>query len=892
MLPLVILSAALVNVEPGGAVPGPLEALAKVRELRSSGAVAADETVEVRFAEGTYSIDRTLEIGAAEAPVAFVGPESGRASICGGRRLGPFEVGSDGLWRCRVTDGLAFEQLWVNGVRAVRARSPNKFYHYIRESAGEEENPATGKVVDMGRRVFFSDSKSLDCLARTPADELKDIVIHVWWSWDDEYRRLASADPAAGRVELTADVERDFFQWGTWCPRFTIENCRAALDAPGEWFLDRREGVLLYKPRKHERPDSVCAVAPTVTRIVSVTNATKVGFLRLSFAHNGWTLPVAGLYPYQSAYFADAAIVVRDSERVVFKDCRVEHTADYGIWFDRGTRKSSVRHTYFGDLGAGGVRIGSRGWDEKNPEDGLVHDVTVDDNIITSGGHVFPAGTGVFLTFARNCRVTHNEICDLYYSGICCGYRWGYYPAPNRDNEISWNHIHHLGKGVLSDMGFIYTLADSRGTVIAGNHGHDIFSYGYTGSGGTGLYADEGSRGILWTSNLIHHTKTSALNLHYGMDNRFINNIFAFPTKPGTSVAGRWRAEGHTSLICSNNVFVWSGACKAWSGPSGRVSPVSDLVFGSNLWWSPDPVAADAFNGGSWEEWLTRGMDGGSVLADPRFRDWKRGDWRLDRNSPAFGIGFREWDYTLAGVRKDDRDWRKRAESVSPAKYEIPPEPPRYPGKRSYRTGFETRAPGTFPYGVFDYVGIGREFGYVRETADCARTGKQSLELHDFADLKPAYLPHVFKSFRISSDLFVLGFSIRCDELAKCEFLFREYTKKAANGEYACGPWMYVEDGKLGVRCRTAEGGKTVQSVEFPNYAPGKWVDVEFTFHRTDGVVRTWDFSVTDEDGKAVERKGLLCADAEFESPTWIGYDSSAAYETVTYIDDFHYENK
>lgn len=453
-----------VQVAPEGAVNSPAAALAEVRKLRAAGSIPAERTAVVSFAPGVYELEETLEVTAAAAPVRLVGAERGGTVFSGGRTLQPFTARPDGVWRCKVPDGLVFEQLWVNGERAERAKSPNRFYHYVLRTAGEEKDPATGRVADMSLRTFYTDPAALACLAKIPPEELAEVAIHVWWAWDAEWQIPLSVDAAKGAVILKKPVGRDFFMWAKWCPRFTIENCRAALDAPGEWFLDRRKGELLYIPREGETLSETKAVAPALKRIAYVHDVKGVSFERIAFEHNGWSVG-DGFYAHQSAVFADAALQVRDADEVAFRNCRVAHTADYGLWFGEGARDSSVTHTLFEDLGAGGVRLGSRTWTTNTPPEKVTQRVTVDDNIVFSGGHVFPAGTGVFVTYAKNCRVTHNEICDLYYSGVCCGWRWGYGPTPNRDNEISWNHIRHLGKGVLSDMGFIYTLGDSRGTV-------------------------------------------------------------------------------------------------------------------------------------------------------------------------------------------------------------------------------------------------------------------------------------------------------------------------------------------------------------------------------------------------------------------------------------------
>jgi hypothetical protein len=439
--------------------------------------------------------------------------------------------------------------------------------------------------------------------------------------------------------------------------RYYVENFRGALDFPGEWFL-ARDGYLYYIPCEGETVDNIECIVPVAEKFMEISGDGKTGrrienvrFENLCFRVSGYKTPTFGNEPGQAASTIDAAVTVDFARHIDFVNCEIANIGLYAIWYRRACSESKVSHCYLHDLGTGGVKIGERQIRPDTTE--LTSHIIVDNNIIQHGGYIFPDGMGVIIFQSSDNVITHNDIADFRNSGISAGWVWGYAHSPSKRNEIAFNHIHHLGWGELSDMGGVYTLGASQGTVVNNNVIHDIYSFDY---GGWGLYTDEGSTGIVMENNLVYYCRDAGFHQHFGKENIIRNNIFAFNI---LSQIGLSRPEAHLSLSFTHNI-VYSDNGILFSDSYVKNSWIKAITeVDSNCYWdlrTTDPV----FYGISFKEWKKKGKDQHSIVADPLFVDPQNFDFHLKNMKAAQQIGFKPFEYTTAGVYGDE-NWRNLA---------------------------------------------------------------------------------------------------------------------------------------------------------------------------------------------------------------------------------------
>ncbi len=525
--------------------PGSVGTLdAAIDKLAAARAAGDRSPAEIVLYEAVYPLERPLELTSAIVGDGLtIAPASPAMTptISGGREIGGWRAAEDGTWRATidaVRDGSWwFEELYVNGRYATRARHPNK--GFARVVAAGPDN-----------RTSFA----FDPIEVPPSliDDRSEVVfIH---DWSISRVRIASVDAASSTVTFANPIGCSMPHFAITNfephPRYFLEGGPLLVDAPGEWALDRAAGELVYMPLPGESIESVHAIAPAATALLRVTGTPEepvrnVTIRDVRFALAGWPIPEYGYAEGQASFYEQrdspgsdgtrdpvpAAVEFAWANDCAIERCIVESVGGAGVSFGAGCRGCGMTDSIVRGVGASGVMIGEAAgrvvdgqpWWQAAPEQAASGNA-VRHCLIERCGRRFFGAVGVWIGLTAETTVANCEIRDLPYTGVSVGWRWDETPTPCRANVIEANHIHHVMQ-TLSDGGGIYTLGLQPGTVLRGNAIHNVpANAGRAPS--NGMFLDQGTTGIIIEDNLFWAIDTTPLRWHWTYKNVVRGNTF------------------------------------------------------------------------------------------------------------------------------------------------------------------------------------------------------------------------------------------------------------------------------------------------------------------------------------------------------------------------------
>lgn len=672
-----------VHVSPAGSADGdgtsarPLDTLEHARDLLRHRRVPG-QTAAILLAGGRYPITGPLVFEPQDSYLTVRGAsavDGDKAIVDGGVVLDSWaevEVNGTTVWASPAPSIGTIHSLFAGGERLDRPRFPRDRSLQIAEQPGLDLTRSASESMFDGTYTFRAQPGDIG--ARRDLDQIEVIIPHYWIQ---ERMPIVAFDEATGTVRssrrsmfaLRDDVVGAF-------AKYWLENVYESLgEVPGEWYHDRSAGHVLYVPRPGEVRETFTATAPLAEQLVVVRGAdgdpvVDVSFENITFRHTDWIHPRVTRFgspeildpeiKYASAPQASIDVIA-SVEFTYARNCGLidsilEHVGGYGVALDDGVVGARIVGNLISDLGCGGIAINGA---LALGLPGVTRDNVVTDNEIVHGGLIFPAGIGVLIRHSPGNTVSHNHIHDLHYSGVSCGWVWGYTDNISRDNHIEHNHIHDIGHGRLSDMGGIYVLGVQPGTVLRGNLIHTIRCANY---GGWCAYLDEGSSHVIVEDNVCYDAGTQAFHQHYGRENVIRNNVFANGARGQLAIS---RIEDHLSLTFERNIVVGAGR-PAFVGRDAALPTRLRIISDLNLFWDtvgptaitgegrPDAVEPDGplvpLDNGAWH---ALGYDTHSVIADPGLTLPVEGEPPVVTltGEQVAAIGFRPIDLSNVGPR-------------------------------------------------------------------------------------------------------------------------------------------------------------------------------------------------------------------------------------------------
>lgn len=572
-----------IYVSPGGTVSGAGTADAPVTLERALALIAESnhdmtDNIEVVLAGGYYHLDATLALTDAHSggdlyPVVFkaaAGEESvlGSAYTIKGSAFSKW-ADNEKIYVTDVPAGLVSRQLFVDNIRAVRARSE--------------------RGLDVEDFLYEGDTnigyicRNVELLKYRRPQDLELVFQEEWANPRIGVSDLKLTD---GRVYMTLNqpgwtyiMEKGQTKASVKGPVY-YENALELLDTPGEWYLDTAAHRLYYMPRVWEDMNAVTITMPVLTELVTVIGtdydrmAQNIHFEGITFADTTWLRPsskeghadVQNNHIRQKGigdFLVEAAVTVKRAHSICFTNCTFTRLGITALKMVEGVQDSFVTGCHFFDISGGAINIGDPKITPEyaNPADRrmVMKNCDVLNNYIHDIGVEYKSAAAVSVGFAADMDLSYNEIFHVPYSGFHIGYGWGNRFANVLKNMvISHNFIHDfLGEGIY-DGGAIYILGNTSG------EGYNIATDNYIRNqmDRTGvLYPDQGTTYFKFERNVIDLSEVESWTDH---------------------VAPKWsHTNGGAEHVHYRNNYVTT-ANYATGCRSARLNPEeSDVTFGA-----------------------------------------------------------------------------------------------------------------------------------------------------------------------------------------------------------------------------------------------------------------------------------------------------------------------
>jgi hypothetical protein len=642
-----------------GTLAAPFATLTRAQQAARN--AAGREAVTVFLREGTYYLEGTLmftaeDSGAQGAPVVYRAYGKEQVVLSGGTRLKDlkWQPWKDGVMQAKVPTGFATDQIFVNGARQPLARYPN-FAPNERHFNGWAKD-----AISPQRAARWHDPAGGFIHALHAAE------------WGGMHYVITSKSPD-NKITFEGGWQNNR-PMGMHDIRF-VENIFEELDAPGEWFFDANNSLLYFYPPADVDLATATIEAVRLRHLVEFHGTEQapvrfVSFKGLTFRHTARTFMENKEPLVRSDWttYRGGALFLTGTEDCAIEDCFVDQVGGNAIFVNNYNRRVAVRGCQIANAGANGVAfVGDRDsarvprdWSDRSQSFAKLDrtagpktanypaDCLVDDCLIYLSGRVEKQTAPVQISLAQGITVRHCSLYDVPRAGV------------------------NIGDGCWG--GHVIEFCDIFDTVKeTGDHG-SFNSWGrdrFWRLGGLDLNKDE-----VWKANqdvvLLDAVKPTILRNNrwrcdHGWDIDLDDGSSNYQIRNNLCLNGGIKNREGFYRTVENNIIVNNGF-----HPHVWYKHSEDVVR-RNILFSDHYLPAGGMPSTPWGREMDYNFvhvaemsmpqparklaeqsqrDEHSIVADARFVDPARGDFRLKEESPALQLGFVNFPMDQFGVQK------------------------------------------------------------------------------------------------------------------------------------------------------------------------------------------------------------------------------------------------
>ena len=690
---------------------------------------AGKQPVTVWLHGGTFYLPEPIRFtasdgGTSNAPVVIAALPGERPVLSGGVRLElQWKPAGQGLFQASTPAGLDIDQMFVNGSRQPMARYPNY------NANARQFNGSAPDAIAPERVARWADPSGG--------------YIHAMHSalWGDMHWRM-TGKKADGSLTYEGGWQNN--RPSEMHPQFRfVENIREELDAPGEWFHDTKNQSLLFLP-----PAGLDLTAATVEvvrlRHLIEWNGTReepVRFITLrglTFRHTARTFMDnrEPLLRSDWTVYRGGAVLLRGAEDSSIEDCDFDQLGGNTIFVSEFNRRVTIRGCLIRESGANGIAFMGDPKAVRSPlfnysaqfdyakldrapgplNDQFPADCLVDDCLITRSGRFEKQTAPIAISMAQNITVRHCSIYDVPRAGI------------------------NIGDGCWG--GHLVELCDIFDTVLeTGDHGsfnswgRDRYWHPDVRVVDKQVQADpalpflDAVRPVVLRNNRWRCDHGWAIDLDDGSSNfEIYNNLLL--------AGGLKLREGYRRSVTNNIILNDSLHPHVWFESSGDVF-LRNIVMGAYQpaimqiahWGQEIDHNLFATVEANRVKFAANGCDANSLVGDPLFVAPDKGDFQVQKGSPAAALGFVNFPMDQFGVRSPRLRALARSPQIPEAK--IVTDPPRAPAGREVRwLGASLRE---LLHWEFSALGVAADGGgvFVAELPESATAWKAGLRAKD-----------------------------------------------------------------------------------------------------------------------------------------------------------------